>query len=51
MEITKQLNKMNKFTDTKNYKIKCNVCYQMFKGNDDAVEHSKLTKHVNFIQL
>jgi ubiquitin thioesterase OTU1 len=42
---------MNKFTDTQNYSIKCNVCYQMFKGNDEAVSHSKSTGHINFVQL
>ena len=51
IDIIKALKKMNKFTDTSIFKIKCNVCYQSFKGQDDAVEHSKKTKHINFIQI
>lgn len=50
-EILRELKKMNKFVDTANYKIKCNVCYEMLKGNEEALGHSKKTGHINFVQL
>ena len=46
-----ELNKKNKFTDTKGYSVKCNVCYTLFKGNDDIMAHSKKTGHTNYAQL
>jgi ubiquitin thioesterase OTU1 len=51
LAITREYNKMNKFTDTKNFSIKCNVCYNLFKGNEEVVAHSKTTGHMNFVQL
>jgi ubiquitin thioesterase OTU1 len=51
MQIAKVLKEKNKFTDTKTFKIKCNVCYTLFKGQEDVVSHSKSTGHGNFVQL
>ena len=51
LEITKEINKQNKFVDTQNFTIKCNVCYSLLKGNEDAIKHSKSTGHTNFVQL
>ena len=51
MEITNKLHSLNSFVDTKNYSIKCNVCYKLLMGNQDAVSHSKATGHINFVQL
>jgi ubiquitin thioesterase OTU1 len=47
----KELKAKNKFVDTKTFKIKCNVCYTLLKGDKDVVEHSKSTGHTNFVQL
>lgn len=49
--IIEAYNKMSLFTDTQNFSIKCNVCYNCFKGNDEAVMHSKSTGHINFVQI
>jgi len=51
LAIAKELKSLNKCVDTKTYKIKCNVCYSYFKGNEEVVAHSKLTGHGNFMQL
>lgn len=51
LEIAKELKKLNKGVDTKNFKIKCNVCYTLLKGDQDVIEHSKKTKHTNYVQL
>lgn len=51
LAIAKELKEKNKFVDTKTYKIKCNVCYSLLKGNEEAVSHSKTTGHTNFVQL
>lgn len=51
LAIAKELQGLKKFVDTKNYKLRCNVCYTLLKGNEDAVSHGKSTGHSNFVQL
>lgn len=51
LAIGKELQACKKFVDTKNYKLRCNVCYTLLKGNEDAVSHGKSTGHSNFVQL
>lgn len=49
--IAKELNEINKFVDTSNYSLKCNVCYALLQGNKEAVEHCKQTGHINFVNI
>jgi len=51
MEICKILQKHNKYLDVKSFNIKCMDCNFLMKGQDDVVEHSKKTGHVNFSQV
>jgi len=49
--MAKYLRSKSDFVDMKNYKLKCDVCYKPLEGNTDAVQHSKETGHVNFVQF
>ena len=51
LEMAKDLKTKNEFVDMKNYKLKCDVCYKPLEGNNEAVEHSKSTGHINFVQF
>jgi len=50
MEMVKDLKTRNDFVDTIKYKLKCDICYKPLEGNNEAVEHSKATGHINFVQ-
>jgi len=41
----------NEFVDMSRFKIKCDVCYKPFEGNEQAALHSKNTGHLNYVQL
>ena len=51
LEMSKDLKIKNEFVDMKKYKLKCDVCYKPLEGNKEAVEHSKSTGHINFVQF
>ena len=51
MEICKILQKHNQFIDTKMFNVKCMDCNFLMKGQNDVIEHSKKTGHINFSQV
>ena len=51
MEICKILQKHNQFIDTKMFNVKCMDCNFLMKGENDVIEHSKKTGHINFSQV
>ena len=51
MEICKLLQKHSEFIDTKMFNVKCMDCNFLMKGENDAIEHSKKTGHINFSQV
>jgi len=42
--------KAGKFVDEYNYTLQCGTCKKKFKGNNEAIAHSKTTGHTNFEQ-
>ena len=48
--MAKDLKTKNDFVDMKKYKLKCDICYMPLEGNNEAVDHSKKTGHINFVQ-
>ncbi len=46
-----KLKKKREFTDLSNFSIRCGECYEAFKGQNDALEHAKLTGHTNFQEI
>merc|ERR1712224_232801 len=40
--------KQRKFTDTANFTLRCLVCQQGLRGEDEATQHAKATGHTNF---
>lgn len=48
--MAKDLKIKKDFVDLKKFKLKCDVCYTPLEGNNEAVQHSKMTGHTNFVQ-
>ena len=40
--------KERKFTNTRQFTLKCSVCSAKFKGGDDALKHCNETSHSGF---
>ena len=51
MDICKELQKHQKFVDTQTFSLKCMQCNFMMKGQDEVIEHTKKTGHINFNQI
>ena len=51
IELSKELKGKREFTDTGNFKLKCNVCYVGLVGEKEAVEHASATGHTNFAEF
>ena len=51
MEICKELQKHQKYVDTQMFSLKCMQCGFMMKGQDEVIEHTKKTGHINFNQI
>ena len=48
--MTKEQQKLKKFTNTASFKIKCELCGGGFVGAKEAADHAKETGHANFVQ-
>ena len=51
MDICMQLQNREIYVDTKNFSLKCMQCGFLMKGQNEAVEHSKKTGHINFNEI
>lgn len=51
LSICKELQKHQKYVDTKMFSLKCMQCNFLMKGQDEVIEHTKKTGHVNFNQI
>ena len=51
MKICKELKEKEKFVDKSNFKIKCMQCGFLMKGQEEIIEHTKKTGHINFNQI
>jgi ubiquitin thioesterase OTU1 len=47
-EIAKQLQEDRKYTNLQGGFLICKDCNMIIKGQADAVEHARLTRHINF---
>ena len=46
--ICNKMHEQKKFTDTSQFMLRCLACGKGLKGEQEAMEHCKLTKHTNF---
>lgn len=51
LEVARELKKHQQYIDTQNFSIRCMQCNFLMKGQNDAMEHSKKTGHINFTQV
>ena len=51
MEICKELKKHQKYLDIQIFSVKCMQCNFLMKGQNDVIEHTKKTGHINFSQI
>jgi ubiquitin thioesterase OTU1 len=51
MEVCKELKKNEKYVDTQTFSLKCMQCGFLMKGQDEVIEHTKKTGHINFNQI
>ena len=51
MDICMQLQNREIYVDTKNFSLKCMQCGFLMKGQNEAVDHSKKTGHINFSEI
>ena len=51
MEICKELKKHQKYLDIQMFSVKCMQCNFLMKGQNDVIEHTKKTGHINFSQI
>ena len=51
LALAKELKAKKQFTNTTQFTIQCGVCYEKFKGENEAVEHNKKTGHINFQEV
>ena len=51
IDICKELQKQQKYVDTQTFSLKCMQCGFLIKGQDEVIEHTKKTGHINFNQL
>ena len=51
MEVCKELKKHQKYVDTQMFSLKCMQCGFLMKGQDEVIEHTKKTGHINFNQI
>lgn len=47
-ELASEAKACRQFTDTSNFSLRCLVCQKALKGETEAQEHAKQTKHINF---
>ena len=50
LAIAQDMNRLEKFTDTCVFTLRCLVCNEGLEGSKDAEEHAKLTKHINYCE-
>ncbi|XP_054721552.1 ubiquitin thioesterase OTU1-like [Uloborus diversus] len=48
MEVAREAKSSRQFTDVANFTLKCMTCGQKMRGDYEAREHAKQTKHVDF---
>ena len=48
LELAAEAKASRQFTDVNSFTIRCLVCQKCFKGQTEAQEHAKQTKHINF---
>ena len=51
LEVASEAKLKGQFTDVKNFKLKCLVCNECFKGSQEADLHAKSTRHINFSEI
>ena len=51
MDICMQLQNHENFVDTKNFDIKCMQCGVLMNGQNEVIEHSKKTEHINYNEI
>ena len=51
MDICMQLQNREIYVDIKNFSLKCMQCGFLMKGQNEAVDHSKKTGHINFSEI
>ncbi|CAF9913502.1 MAG: hypothetical protein GOMPHAMPRED_007941 [Gomphillus americanus] len=47
-KLCKSLQRQGYFTDTAGFRVKCNVCGDVFTGEKGAVDHAEVTGHTDF---
>ena len=51
LELAKEAKAKNQFTDIKNFKLRCLVCQDCFKGSEEANIHANQLGHINFSEI
>lgn len=51
MQLGKEAKASHQFTDTKNFRLRCQVCNTLLKGEVEAQEHAKKTAHASFAEI
>ncbi len=51
MDICMQLQSQENYVDTANFSLKCMECGFLLKGQNEVIEHTKKTKHINYGEI
>ena len=51
MDICMQLQEQEKYVDTAAFSLKCMQCGLLLKGQNEVIEHTKKTGHINFSEI
>lgn len=51
LEVASEAKLKGQYTDVKNFKLKCLVCNECFKGSQEADAHAKSSGHINFSEI
>ena len=51
MSVCKELKEKDKYVDKSNFKIICMQCNILMKGQNEIIEHTKKTGHINFNEI
>lgn len=51
LEMASEAKQKGQYTDVKNFKLKCLVCNECFKGSQEADSHAKSSGHINFSEI
>ena len=51
MDICMQLQSQENYVDTANFSLKCMECGFLLKGQNEVIEHTKKTGHINYGEI